>query len=168
MTWLVTGGAGYIGSHVVRAFAEAGMASVVLDDLSSGHREFVDETVPFVQGSVLDRDLVRTVLRDLIGALSSSLRHRINQSELRVNELPLEVVRQRAIEAAREAVALLMARGAVDELPPYGAWIMDVASQVSAASKENGGLGAGARVQPAESSLLDDLKRALEPGAANG
>ncbi len=64
MTWLVTGGAGYIGSHVVRAFAEAGMASVVLDDLSSGHREFVDDGVPFVQGSVLDHDLVRTVLRD--------------------------------------------------------------------------------------------------------
>jgi len=64
MTWLVTGGAGYIGSHIVRAFAEAGMASVVLDDLSSGHREFVDDAVPFVQGSVLDPDLVRTVLRD--------------------------------------------------------------------------------------------------------
>jgi len=64
MTWLVTGGAGYIGSHVVRAFAEAGMASVVLDDLSSGHRTFVDDTVPFVQGSVLDHDLVRSVLRD--------------------------------------------------------------------------------------------------------
>lgn len=110
----------------------------------------------------------RAAAGSLVAALSSSLRHRINQSELRVNELPLEVVRQRAIEAAREAVALLVARGAVDELSPYGGWIMDVASQVSAASKESGGLGAGARVRPAEFSLLDDLKRALEPGAANG
>jgi hypothetical protein len=110
----------------------------------------------------------RAAAGSLVGALSASLRHRINQSELRVNELPLEVVRQRALEAAREAVALLVARGAVDELPPYGDWIMDVARQVSAASKESGGLGAGARVRPEESSLLDDLKRALEPGAANG
>jgi UDP-glucose 4-epimerase len=64
MTWLVTGGAGYIGSHVVRALRAEGMDSVVLDDLSSGHREFVDEGVPFVQGSVLDGDLVRRVLRE--------------------------------------------------------------------------------------------------------
>ena len=37
MTWLVTGGAGYIGSHVVRAFTADGIPAVVVDDLSSGH-----------------------------------------------------------------------------------------------------------------------------------
>jgi UDP-glucose 4-epimerase len=47
MTWLVTGGAGYIGAHVVRAFTEAGIASVVLDNLSSGHRGFVPADIPF-------------------------------------------------------------------------------------------------------------------------
>ncbi len=52
MTWLVTGGAGYIGSHVVRAFAADGIAPVVVDDLSSGHREFVDPDVPFYKGNV--------------------------------------------------------------------------------------------------------------------
>ncbi len=57
-SWLVTGGAGYIGSHVVRAFAERGIGVVVLDDLSSGHREFVDPGVPFVEGSILDSDLL--------------------------------------------------------------------------------------------------------------
>ena len=51
MTWLVTGGAGYIGAHVVRAFADAGLPVVVLDDLSSRHREFVPDDVPFVEGS---------------------------------------------------------------------------------------------------------------------
>ncbi len=54
MSWLVTGGAGYIGSHVVRALAESGRTVVVLDDLSSGHRSFVQEDIPFVQGSVVD------------------------------------------------------------------------------------------------------------------
>ena len=38
MSWLVTGGAGYIGSHVVQALAEAGMSPVVIDDLSVGPR----------------------------------------------------------------------------------------------------------------------------------
>ena len=58
MTWLVTGGAGYIGAHVVRAFAERGLRAVVLDDLSSGHRGFVPDDVPFVEGSILDTGLV--------------------------------------------------------------------------------------------------------------
>ena len=64
MSWIVTGGAGYIGAHVVRALADAGLAPVVLDDLSSGDPSFVPEGVPFVQGSVLDRDLVEKTLRD--------------------------------------------------------------------------------------------------------
>jgi len=58
MTWLVTGGAGYIGAHVVRALTDAGINTVVLDDLSSGHEEFVPESVPFVRGSILDGELV--------------------------------------------------------------------------------------------------------------
>ena len=62
--WLVTGGAGYIGTHVARAFDEAGIGSVVLDDLSSGHRAFVRDGTPFVEGSVLDTDLVARTLTD--------------------------------------------------------------------------------------------------------
>ncbi|WP_166981077.1 UDP-glucose 4-epimerase GalE [Paramicrobacterium fandaimingii] len=58
MAWLVTGGAGYIGAHVVRAFGAEGIDVVVLDNLSSGHESFVPESVPFVRGSILDRDLL--------------------------------------------------------------------------------------------------------------
>lgn len=61
-TWLVTGGAGYIGAHVVRAFQAEGITPVVIDDLSSGHREFVPEGVEFVEGSILDTDLVAETL----------------------------------------------------------------------------------------------------------
>jgi UDP-glucose 4-epimerase len=64
MTWLVTGGAGYIGSHVVRALTEAGLTAVVLDDLSSGHASFVPRDVRFVHGSILDAPLVLQTLDD--------------------------------------------------------------------------------------------------------
>ena len=62
MSWLVTGGAGYIGANVVRAFREAGMPVVVIDSLTSGHPEFVPEDVPFVRGTIVDGDLVRHTL----------------------------------------------------------------------------------------------------------
>jgi UDP-glucose 4-epimerase len=64
MTWMVTGGAGYIGAHVVRAFGERDLPTVVVDDLSSGHRGFVPGDVPFVEGSILDTDLLVETLRE--------------------------------------------------------------------------------------------------------
>lgn len=60
---MVTGGAGYIGSHVVRAFQQVGIEVVVLDDLSSGHAEFVPDGVPLIRGSILDTTLVADTLR---------------------------------------------------------------------------------------------------------
>ena len=66
MTWLVTGGAGYIGAHVVHAMAAAGEDVVVLDDLSTGDAGRLTglPQVPLVVGSVRDRGLVRRVLRE--------------------------------------------------------------------------------------------------------
>ena len=64
MTWLVTGGAGYIGAHVVRAFLDEGIRPVVLDDLSSGHREFVPDDVALVEGQIQDTALVTRTLRE--------------------------------------------------------------------------------------------------------
>jgi len=62
MKILVTGGAGYIGSHVVLALCEGGYEVVVLDDLSSGNREAVDDRAEFIQGSTLNNDNVATAL----------------------------------------------------------------------------------------------------------
>ncbi|MEU3193893.1 UDP-glucose 4-epimerase GalE [Streptomyces sp. NPDC006992] len=55
MTWLITGGAGYIGAHVARALTAAGERVVALDDLSTGLAERLPAEVPLVRGSVLDR-----------------------------------------------------------------------------------------------------------------
>ncbi|TGO05625.1 UDP-glucose 4-epimerase GalE [Serinibacter arcticus] len=64
MAWMVTGGAGYIGSHVVRAFGEAGIDVVVVDDLSSGHRDYVPAGVPLVEATLLDTAAVTAALRE--------------------------------------------------------------------------------------------------------
>ena len=62
MTWLLTGGAGYIGAHVLRSLRASGRDVVVLDDLSTGLARKVPEGVPVVQADVRDRDAVATAL----------------------------------------------------------------------------------------------------------
>jgi UDP-glucose 4-epimerase len=64
MSWLVTGGAGYIGAHVVRVMAEGGESVVVLDDLSTGSADRVPSGVPLVVGSVLDGPLLERTMRE--------------------------------------------------------------------------------------------------------
>jgi UDP-glucose 4-epimerase len=62
MTVLVTGGAGYIGSHMVHELVDAGEPVVVLDNLSTGFRYLFPASVPFVSGSTGDRDLVAKII----------------------------------------------------------------------------------------------------------
>ncbi|WP_129842313.1 UDP-glucose 4-epimerase GalE [Streptomyces sp. RFCAC02] len=64
MSFLITGGAGYIGAHVVRALVLAGERAVVYDDLSAGDATRLPEGVPFVQGSLLDRGVLDRVFAD--------------------------------------------------------------------------------------------------------
>jgi UDP-glucose 4-epimerase len=62
--WLVTGGAGYIGAHVVQALHAQGEQAVVLDDLSTGERDRVPADAVFVEADIADQDAVRRALRD--------------------------------------------------------------------------------------------------------
>jgi UDP-glucose 4-epimerase len=82
MTWLVTGGAGYIGAHVVRAMARDGASVVVLDDLSTSDGSRVDPAAPLVQGSVRDRDLVGRVLHehDVSGVVHIAAKKQVGES----------------------------------------------------------------------------------------
>lgn len=63
-TVLVTGGAGYIGSHAVLALRDAGYGVVVIDNLVTGFRWAVPEDVPFVEGDIGNQPLVQQSLRD--------------------------------------------------------------------------------------------------------
>ena len=65
---LVTGGAGFIGSHIASALSASGARVRVLDDLSTGHRENLEEIggdIEFVQGSVADQELLPKVLENV-------------------------------------------------------------------------------------------------------
>jgi UDP-glucose 4-epimerase len=69
-TVLVTGGAGYIGSHAVLALKDAGWRVAVVDDLSNGSRSVVPEDVPFYQGSIAERVLIDSIIDECrIGAI---------------------------------------------------------------------------------------------------
>jgi UDP-glucose 4-epimerase len=64
MAILVTGGAGYIGSHMVHELTDAGEAVVVLDNLSTGFRFLLPGQVPIVVGNTGDQDLVARILKE--------------------------------------------------------------------------------------------------------
>jgi UDP-glucose 4-epimerase len=61
---LVTGGAGYIGSHAVLALTDAGWPVAVIDNLSTGTRSVVPDSLPFYEGDVADRALVERILAE--------------------------------------------------------------------------------------------------------
>ena len=61
---LVTGGAGYIGSHAVHALRDAGRKAVVVDNLSTGFRFAVPEDVPFYHGDIADTDLLARIFAE--------------------------------------------------------------------------------------------------------
>ncbi|MGV9454971.1 UDP-glucose 4-epimerase GalE [Streptomyces sp. NPDC003635] len=82
MTWLITGGAGYIGAHVVRAMTEAGERAVVYDDLSTGISERVPDGVPLVVGSTLDAERVARALQDhgITGVVHLAAKKQVGES----------------------------------------------------------------------------------------
>ncbi|MBL1087118.1 UDP-glucose 4-epimerase GalE [Streptomyces actinomycinicus] len=82
MTWLITGGAGYIGAHVVRAMTEAGERAVVYDDLSTGIAERVPAEVPLVRGSILDADRLARALaeHEVTGVVHLAAKKQVGES----------------------------------------------------------------------------------------
>ncbi len=88
--WLLTGGAGYIGSHVARDLLASGREVVVLDDLSSGIRERVPGDAELVVASVLDTDAVRRALEGVTGVVHLAAKKAVGESV----EMPLMYYRE--------------------------------------------------------------------------
>ncbi|MGW7199263.1 UDP-glucose 4-epimerase GalE [Streptomyces chryseus] len=82
MTWLITGGAGYIGAHVALTMAAAGERVVVLDDVSSGIPHRLPADIALVRGSVLDRELLDRTLAEhgVTGVVHLAARKQVGES----------------------------------------------------------------------------------------
>ncbi|MBL1105378.1 UDP-glucose 4-epimerase GalE [Streptomyces sp. 5-8] len=112
MTWLITGGAGYIGAHVVRAMAEAGEPTVVYDDLSTGVAERVPAEVPLVRGSILDADLLARTLdgHGITGVVHLAAKKQVGESV----ERPLHYYRENV-----EGLRVLLEAVTKAEIPSF-------------------------------------------------
>jgi UDP-glucose 4-epimerase len=106
--WLVTGGAGYIGAHVVQALHAQGERAVVLDDLSTGTRDRVPDEAVFVQGSILDEDVVRRALGDnaVAGIIHIAAKKQVGESV----ERPLHYYEEN-VEGTRRLLAAAVDAG---------------------------------------------------------
>ena len=93
MTWLVTGGAGYIGAHVVRSMLDSGHEVVVLDDLSTGLAERVDPRATFIEGSLLDQAALARSLDGVDGVVHIAAKKQVGESVAR----PLYYYRQNVV-----------------------------------------------------------------------
>ncbi|MET7284242.1 UDP-glucose 4-epimerase GalE [Streptomyces sp. NPDC005573] len=108
MTWLITGGAGYIGAHVVRAMTEAGERAVVYDDLSTGLAARVPQEVPLVVGSTLDGAKVARTLaaHEVTGVVHLAAKKQVGESV----DLPLHYYREN-VEGLRVLLEAVTAGG---------------------------------------------------------
>ncbi|MFG2477033.1 UDP-glucose 4-epimerase GalE [Streptomyces fagopyri] len=113
MTWLITGGAGYIGAHVVRAMRDAGEQAVVYDDLSTGIAERVPQGVPLVTGATLDAGLLARTLTEhaVTGVVHLAAKKQVGESV----DLPLRYYRENVegLRVVLEAVTAASVRSFV-------------------------------------------------------
>ena len=80
MRCVVTGGCGFIGSHIVDALIRDGCDVAVIDDLSTGNREYLNPAAELVEGSVADGDLVRSATEGATWVFHLAALPRVQQS----------------------------------------------------------------------------------------
>ena len=105
-TVLVTGGAGYIGSHMVLQLRDRGERVVVIDNLSTGFRQAVRDA-PLVVGDVGDRGLLARVLAE--HEVGTVMHFAAQHHRARIGPRPAQVLRQQHLPATRNLLASLPA-----------------------------------------------------------
>ena len=183
--WLVTGGAGYIGSHVLLKMKEAGFVLFTLDNLSSGLIKRIPSGVTLIEGDISDSDLVSRVLKEnpiegiinLAALKSVEESKRIPDEYERINHLGTKILVDCAIKAevkifiqsSTAAVYGNTDSGFASEtselspISPYGQSKVLAENEVTRFIKEEGRRGTSLRyfnVLGSESPLLKDNSKA--------
>lgn len=183
--WLVTGGAGYIGSHVLFKMKEAGFALATLDNLSSGLVKRIPSGVNLIEGDICDSDLVSRVLTEnhiegiinLAALKSVEESKRIPDEYERINHLGTKILVDCAIlagvkifiQSSTAAVYGNSESGFVSEtselnpISPYGQSKVLAEKEVARFVQEGGRRGTSLRyfnVLGSESPLLKDNSKA--------
>ena len=183
--WLVTGGAGYIGSHVLFKMKEAGFALATLDNLSSGLVKRIPSGVNLIEGDICDSDLVDRVLTEnhiegiinLAALKSVEESKRIPDEYERINHLGTKILVDCAIlagvkifiQSSTAAVYGNSESGFVSEtselnpISPYGQSKVLAEKEVARFVQEGGRRGTSLRyfnVLGSESPLLKDNSKA--------
>ena len=89
MKYVVTGGAGFIGSHITKKLVERGDTVTVIDNLNTGKEtnlESVKDKIIFVKGSVLDSDLLEEIVKDTDGIFHQAALASVQDSFIKKDE----------------------------------------------------------------------------------
>ena len=183
--WLVTGGAGYIGSHVVLKMKEAGFEVLILDNLSSGLTERIPVGVKLIKGDICDFDLVSKILLEnkVEGIINLAALKSVQESKQipeeyeRINHIGTKILVDCAnmagvkifIQSSTAAVygksdsGLVSEKSKLNPISPYGESKLLAEREVERFIDENGRRGTSLRyfnVLGSESLLLKDNSKA--------
>ena len=89
MKYVVTGGAGFIGSHITEKLVQRGDDVIVIDDLNTGKEENLEsiiEKINFVKGSILDIELLDKLTKDVEGVFHQAALASVQDSFSKPNE----------------------------------------------------------------------------------
>jgi UDP-glucose 4-epimerase len=187
--WLVTGGAGYIGSHIVKTMLDQSFEVLVLDNLLLGLKSRLDGRSTFVEGDICDHSFVRDLLRDfkVEGIINLAALKSVEESEifpeeyLRVNHLGVRNLIECAksskvnffIQSSSAAVYGNSKSRSVNEssplsaISPYGQTKVAAESEVNSFVSDGHGRGVSLRyfnvLGSANANLRDNSKKNIVP-----
>ena len=87
MSILITGGAGYIGSHIVERLIKNNKKVIILDNLNTGHKKLINKKASFIRGDINDKNLVKSILKSYNIKTIIHLAAYLNVSEAEINPL---------------------------------------------------------------------------------
>jgi len=153
MTWLITGGAGYIGGHLVKTMIESGYEVVAFDNFSSGIRERLSKAIPIVVGDIRDEETIEDALKNfkVSGIINLAALKSVSESQVipekyeSVNHLGVKILLRcavklgvtRFIQSSSAAVYGHSQYGVVNEeselhpISPYGVTKLAAEQEVS-------------------------------------